>query len=88
MYHERNVQILIILSDIVTEMKFDDVHEVIMLFDKIDVTLQELVYVWNGFSILGKREELVDPVLTIVESTINTILKGSGKSTTVVRSHG
>ncbi|XP_048761372.1 tetratricopeptide repeat protein 39B-like [Ostrea edulis] len=37
----------------------------------------ELVYVWNGFSILGKREELVDPVLTIVESTINTILKGS-----------
>lgn len=69
-------------------MKFDDVHEVIMLFDKIDVTLQELVYVWNGFSILGKREELVDPVLTIVESTINTILKGSGKSTTVVRSHG
>lgn len=69
-------------------MKFDDVHEVIMLFDKIDVTLQELVYVWNGFSILGKREELVDPVLTIVESTINTILKGSGKSTTVVRSRG
>ena len=37
------------------------------------------MYVWNGFSILGKREELVDPVLTIVESTLNTILKAPGK---------
>lgn len=33
---------------------------------------------WNGFSILGKREELVDLVLIIVENILNKILKDLG----------
>ncbi|XP_062589714.1 tetratricopeptide repeat protein 39B-like [Saccostrea cucullata] len=56
------------------------VHKVKRILEhKVDIVLPalELVYVWNGFSILGKKEELVDPVLTIVERTINDILKGS-----------
>ncbi|XP_064605112.1 tetratricopeptide repeat protein 39B-like [Liolophura sinensis] len=34
----------------------------------------ELVYVWNGFSIIGQKQELLAPMLTILESTINDIL--------------
>ncbi|XP_019634534.1 PREDICTED: tetratricopeptide repeat protein 39B-like [Branchiostoma belcheri] len=30
----------------------------------------ELIYVWNGFTILGRRRELVEPVLTRVEATL------------------
>ncbi|XP_063417875.1 tetratricopeptide repeat protein 39B-like [Mytilus trossulus] len=34
----------------------------------------ELIYVWNGFSILGKKEELLNPVLEKVEKTLNDIV--------------
>ncbi|XP_052069149.1 tetratricopeptide repeat protein 39B-like [Mytilus californianus] len=34
----------------------------------------ELIYVWNGFSILGKKEELLNPVLEKVEKTVNDIV--------------
>ncbi|KAL5016769.1 hypothetical protein ScPMuIL_006358 [Solemya velum] len=35
----------------------------------------ELVYLWNGFTIIGKKEEILDPMLLIVEDTINVIVK-------------
>ncbi|XP_041357152.1 tetratricopeptide repeat protein 39B-like isoform X2 [Gigantopelta aegis] len=34
----------------------------------------ELIYVWNGFSIIGKRQELLEPLLVIIEKTLNKIL--------------
>ncbi|XP_029638641.1 tetratricopeptide repeat protein 39A isoform X1 [Octopus sinensis] len=33
----------------------------------------ELLYVWNGFTIIGKKEHLLTPFMDMVESTINTI---------------
>lgn len=35
----------------------------------------ELIYVWNGFSILGKKEALLNPVLDRVERTVQDIVK-------------
>ncbi|XP_072032025.1 tetratricopeptide repeat protein 39B-like isoform X2 [Amphiura filiformis] len=47
------------------------------LLNGIDETLAglELVYVWNGFSILGKKKELVEPVLLRVENTLRELKK-------------
>ncbi|KAJ8305266.1 hypothetical protein KUTeg_015811, partial [Tegillarca granosa] len=36
---------------------------------------EELVYVWNGFTILGKRPDLLEPMLVIVEKTLNEIME-------------
>ncbi|GAB1599888.1 tetratricopeptide repeat protein 39A-like, partial [Argonauta hians] len=33
----------------------------------------ELLYVWNGFTIIGKKEELLVPFVEMVETAINTI---------------
>ena len=38
------------------------------------------MYTWNGFSIIGKRRELLEPLLINVEKTINTIMTNKGKS--------
>jgi hypothetical protein len=37
-----------------------------------------MIYVWNGFSIIGKRIELIQPVLQDVEKVINEVLKRKG----------
>ncbi|KAK7501102.1 hypothetical protein BaRGS_00007587 [Batillaria attramentaria] len=34
----------------------------------------ELIYVWNGFNIVGKRRPLLEPMLMIVEQTVQNIL--------------
>ena len=42
--------------------------------------LQELIYVWNGFSIIGKRTEFLDPVIQNVEAALNDIVTQKGES--------
>ncbi|XP_052776395.1 tetratricopeptide repeat protein 39B-like [Mya arenaria] len=34
----------------------------------------ELIYTWNGFNIIGTRQDLLQPILLIIETTINKIL--------------
>ncbi|XP_022087352.1 tetratricopeptide repeat protein 39B-like isoform X1 [Acanthaster planci] len=38
----------------------------------------ELIYTWNGFDIIGQKEELLLPVIDIVESTIKNLNKTKG----------
>ncbi|XP_076462469.1 tetratricopeptide repeat protein 39B-like [Babylonia areolata] len=38
----------------------------------------ELIYVWNGFNILGKKPELVESVLGVVETTVTSLIQNSG----------
>ncbi|XP_025109099.1 tetratricopeptide repeat protein 39B-like [Pomacea canaliculata] len=35
----------------------------------------ELIYVWNGFNVIGKKQFLLEPILMIVEKTVHTILE-------------
>lgn len=37
----------------------------------------ELLYVWNGFAIIGKNKSLLEPFVNLVESTINNIVANS-----------
>ncbi|KAL4235823.1 Tetratricopeptide repeat protein 39B [Mactra antiquata] len=39
----------------------------------------ELIYTWNGFNIIGTRQDLLEPITAIVESTINDILTNKDK---------
>ncbi|XP_046361608.1 tetratricopeptide repeat protein 39B-like isoform X1 [Haliotis rufescens] len=39
----------------------------------------ELIYVWNGFNIIGKKMELLEPMLMKIEEVINEILQNKGK---------
>ena len=41
--------------------------------------LQELVYVWNGFNILGKKVELLEPFLVVIEKKLNDIIQKKSK---------
>ncbi|XP_071500422.1 tetratricopeptide repeat protein 39B-like [Diadema antillarum] len=38
----------------------------------------ELVYIWNGFSILAKKKELLEPFLLVTESTLQQLKKTKG----------
>jgi len=40
----------------------------------------ELVYLWNGFKILGKKKELVKPILTLIENTRRTLSQSQGNN--------
>ncbi|XP_074642894.1 tetratricopeptide repeat protein 39A-like isoform X2 [Tubulanus polymorphus] len=42
--------------------------------NRLTLPALELLYVWNGFSIIGKKTELLDPLIQIVEETINEIV--------------
>ena len=46
------------------------------------VQLQELIYVWNGFMIIGKKPALIEPILTKVEATLNEINAKRGEDIT------
>ncbi|XP_013413737.2 tetratricopeptide repeat protein 39B isoform X1 [Lingula anatina] len=43
--------------------------------NRLTLPALELIYVWNGFSIIGKRTDLVEPIISVIEATINTILE-------------
>eukprot|EP00057_Strongylocentrotus_purpuratus_P034596 XP_795865.2 PREDICTED: tetratricopeptide repeat protein 39B [Strongylocentrotus purpuratus] len=38
----------------------------------------ELIYIWNGFSILAKKKELLEPVLLLTEATLQKLKKTKG----------
>lgn len=38
----------------------------------------ELIYLWNGFSILAKKKELLEPVLLLTEATLQQLKKNKG----------
>ncbi|KAL3868152.1 hypothetical protein ACJMK2_040986 [Sinanodonta woodiana] len=40
----------------------------------------ELIFAWNGFSIVGKKPELLEPLLLIVEKTLNQIVTNKDSS--------
>lgn len=33
----------------------------------MDLSLQEMMYVWNGFTVVGKRPDLTERILAIIE---------------------
>jgi hypothetical protein len=49
------------------------ISDVFAVFDK-----QELIYVWNGFHVIGKKDHLLTPMLVLVEHTVNDILNNKG----------
>ncbi|XP_030852063.1 tetratricopeptide repeat protein 39B isoform X1 [Strongylocentrotus purpuratus] len=40
----------------------------------------ELIYIWNGFSILAKKKELLEPVLLLTEATLQELKKTKGEA--------
>nr|XP_002738146.1 PREDICTED: tetratricopeptide repeat protein 39B-like [Saccoglossus kowalevskii] len=54
------------------------VHKSKFFLDKgnrLTVPGLELIYVWNGFNIVGKDKELIGPMLELIEKTLNTVEK-------------
>ncbi|ESP02475.1 hypothetical protein LOTGIDRAFT_138416 [Lottia gigantea] len=47
--------------------------------DYLTLPAFELIYVWNGFNIIGQKMHLIDPILTIIEQTINEIQTNKDK---------
>ncbi|XP_050401579.2 tetratricopeptide repeat protein 39B [Patella vulgata] len=41
--------------------------------ERLTLPALELIYVWNGFNIIGQKMSLLDPMLTIIEQTINQL---------------
>ena len=39
----------------------------------------ELLYLWNGFKVLGKQADLVHPLLQLIEKHIKIVDKDKGK---------
>ena len=46
--------------------------------NRLTLPALELIYVWNGFSIIGKKPELLCPLQAIVENTLTVIEKNKG----------
>lgn len=47
---------------------------------RLTLPAMELIYVWNGFMIIGKKPELIEPILAFVEETINDIMSHKGET--------
>lgn len=45
--------------------------------------LQELIYVWNGYNIVGKNSQLLEKMLEDVEKTVTEIANKKGQCSTV-----
>jgi len=45
---------------------------------KVSYHLQELLYIWNGFMILSKAPELLNPVLLKIEETLQEMSCNKG----------
>jgi len=37
-----------------------------------------MMYVWNGFSIIGRKAELLEPLSLMIEATINDLMSRKG----------
>lgn len=42
---------------------------------------QEMIYVWNGFAIIGRSPELLEPMSQVIENSINALLQQKGDAT-------
>lgn len=40
--------------------------------------LQEMMYIWNGYAVIGKEPELTDGILEIIIKAEETLQKGPG----------
>ena len=40
---------------------------------------QELIYLWNGFKVLGHRPDLVEPLMNLVENSLHKLHKAKGE---------
>lgn len=40
----------------------------------------ELIYVWNGFHVIGKQFQLVERIYALVDSELRNLEKNTGKS--------
>ena len=47
------------------------------------VILQEMIYVWNGFAIIGRNPDLLESMSQLIEASINSLTQQKGKSTGV-----
>jgi hypothetical protein len=43
-----------------------------------------LIYVWNGFSIIGKKMHLLEPMMASIEKTIQEVFQNKGQCFTSV----
>ena len=43
------------------------------------ISLQELIYVWNGFKVLNQRPDLVELLMNLVEYSLHKIKQTKGK---------
>ncbi|KAF6019030.1 TTC39B [Bugula neritina] len=41
---------------------------------QLNLAALEMIYVWNGFSIIGKNMELLDPISQLIEDSINKLI--------------
>ena len=40
---------------------------------------QELIYLWNGFKVLGHRPDLVEPLMNLVENSLHKLHEAKGE---------
>lgn len=50
-----------------------------MLALNIYNTVQEMMYVWNGFTVVGKRPELTESILTTLKTAEQTLKDSPSK---------
>lgn len=57
------------------------------IFDNLKLTKQvslpifhqELIYIWNGFKVLGHRPDLVEPLMNLVDNSLHKLHKAKGE---------
>ena len=40
---------------------------------------QELIYLWNGFKVLGHRPDLVEPLMNLVDNSLHKLHQAKGE---------
>ncbi|XP_067928838.1 tetratricopeptide repeat protein 39B-like [Watersipora subatra] len=47
--------------------------------NQLNLAALEMIYVWNGFAIIGRDTKLLDPISQLIENTINELLQRKDK---------
>lgn len=48
--------------------------------DLLICVFQEMIYVWNGFAIIGRNPELLGGIFPLIEESINYLVSNRGES--------